>query len=162
MMLKNAALLGALLSTAFYSLASAAPCRDDRVTLRDNGSVASFTVEIADTDELRSRGLMFRESLPQFSGMLFIYDAPTSANFWMRNTPLPLDMLFIDETGVVTRIGREAVPFSEEIVPGGDGVLMVLEINGGTADLLGLSEGAQMQYPGLDQSIAVWPCDPQQ
>jgi uncharacterized protein len=158
-MLRKVIVLGAAIATLLSSIASAAPCRPDQVSLRNNGSVASFAVEIADTNALRASGLMFRESMPRFSGMLFIYDTPQSVNFWMRNTPLPLDMFFMDETGLVKRVARDAVPFSEEIIPGGDGILMVLEVNGGTADMLGLTEGAEMQYPGLDQSTAVWPCE---
>ncbi|MFQ5623272.1 MAG: DUF192 domain-containing protein [Paracoccaceae bacterium] len=143
-----------LIQPAFASGA----CRPDIVWVRQDGNSARFSVEVADTGELRSKGLMFRESLARFAGMLFVYDVPQDVYFWMRNTPLPLDMLFVDKRGVVTRIARDTVPFSEQTIFGGNDVLMVLEVNAGTVDALGLAEGAEIRHPRLDRSVAAWPC----
>lgn len=126
--------------------------------LRGDWGTARFSVEVADTAQERSRGLMFRESLPRSAGMLFVYPRPQRVSFWMRNTPLPLDLLFVDAFGAITRIYRQAIPFDESPIPGGDGVLVVLEINGGLSDVYGFRPGDQMQHPAFDQNTAVWPC----
>ena len=115
-------------------------------------------MEVADTPETRARGLMFRESMPRSAGMLFIYDRPQRVSFWMRNTPLPLDLIFLDETGTVTRIHRDAIPFDETPIPGGGGVLAVLEINAGLSETFGFTPGDQMQHPAFDPADAAWPC----
>ena len=138
---------------------SALGCDMSYVEVRSGDTVVRFDVEIADTVEERAQGLMHRTDLPQFSGMLFVYDRPQPVAFWMKNTPLPLDMLFIEPTGRIARIARETTPFSTETVPGGDGILQVLEINGGTSDLLGIGEGAVIRHPTLDPELALWPCD---
>jgi uncharacterized membrane protein (UPF0127 family) len=101
---------------------------------------------------------MHRESLPRSSGMLFVYEEPGSPAFWMRNTLIPLDMLFIDAEGRVAHIHENAVPHDETPIPGGDGILMVLEINGGLARQLGVTEGSEMRHPALDPARAAWPC----
>ncbi len=101
---------------------------------------------------------MFVEDMPAMEGMLFIYDRPQPASFWMRNTLIPLDMLFLDETGTVTRIHENAVPEDETPIPGGDAVLSVLEINGGMAARFGIEEGSQLRHPDLPQDVAAWPC----
>lgn len=128
------------------------------VDLRGDWGQARFSVEIADTDETRSLGLMHRESMPRFAGMLFIYDRPDRAVFWMENTLIPLDMLFIDETGRVAHIHHEARPLDRTPIDGGADVLMVLEINGGMARRLGITEGSALRHPRLDPSQALWPC----
>lgn len=137
----------------------AAACRDDQVEMRGPWGAARFSVEVADTDATRARGLMHRESMPQRAGMLFIYDSPRRASFWMRNTLIPLDMIFADETGLVTRVHSRAVPLDETPIDGGDDVLMVLEINGGLAERFGIAEGSELRHPRLDQDTAAWPCD---
>ena len=148
-----------VLAVGAGAAAAKAECRDDRVDLRGPWGSAGFTVEIADTDETRSLGLMHRESMPRFSGMLFIFDPPPGrAVFWMENTLIPLDMLFLDETGVVTRIHHEARPLDRTPINGGDNILYVLEINGGMARRLGIAEGSALRHPRIDQAIAAWPC----
>ena len=149
-----------LMATAlllFAASTAAADCRVDRVDLRQSGGHVSFTVEIADDPEKRARGLMFRESLPQFSGMLFVNEVPQTASFWMRNTLIPLDLLFLDARGVVQHIHENAIPLDETAIPGGDDILAVLEINGGLSAMLGLRPGAHMKHPAFG-SDAVWPC----
>jgi uncharacterized membrane protein (UPF0127 family) len=111
-----------------------------------------------DDDAERAQGLMFRESLPKFAGMLFVYETPQPVAFWMRNTLIPLDMLFFDATGRLTRIASSAVPLDETPIPGGDDIRYVLEINGGLAGSLGIDLGAEIRHPALDQDAAAWSC----
>ncbi|MGY6534716.1 MAG: DUF192 domain-containing protein [Pararhodobacter sp.] len=139
------------------ALAQAA-CRDDAVHLRGAWGQARFAVELADDPQSRAQGLMFRETLPRSAGMLFIFDRPDRAVFWMENTLIPLDMLFIDPSGVVRHIHRQARPLDRTPIDGGENVLMVLEINGGLSDRLGINTGSELRHPRLDQAHAAWPC----
>jgi uncharacterized membrane protein (UPF0127 family) len=134
-----------------------AECRPDQVELRGPGGQARFTVEVADDDAERSRGLMFRESMAQSAGMLFIYESPRRAQFWMKNTLIPLDMIFADARGVVTRVHSNAVPKDLTTIDGGEGVRFVLEINGGLAKRLGIAPGSEMRHPAIE--APVWACD---
>lgn len=138
---------------------AAAACAPDSVELRGPSGVARFTVEVADTGAERARGLMFRESMARSAGMLFVYEAPQRASFWMKNTLIPLDMIFADETGRVTRVHSNAVPHDTTPIEGGDGVRFVLEINGGLARRMGIGPGSDMRHPAIPQATAVWPCD---
>jgi len=135
-----------------------ADCRDGVVELRGDFGQASFRVDLADDPEERARGLMFVEDMPRGKGMLFVYESPRRASFWMRNTLIPLDMIFADETGTVTRVHENAVPLDETSISGGDGVLSVLEINGGMAGQIGIEPGTQMRHAALPQDAAAWPC----
>lgn len=90
--------------------------------------------------------------------MLFLFDPPRPVSFWMRNTPLPLDLLFIDATGTVRRITAEAVPFAETLLPSGGEVRAVLEINGGAAAAAGIAPGDVLRHPAFDPVRAAWPC----
>ena len=148
----------ALALAALAGPAAAASCSDDRVSFRGNWGQAQFTVEIADDPQERGRGLMFREEMPKSSGMLFIYERPQAATFWMKNTLIPLDMIFLDATGTVRHVHHEAIPGDLTPIAGGDGILMVVEINGGLARRLGIDAGTQMQHPSIDAAAAVWPC----
>ncbi|MGY6411852.1 MAG: DUF192 domain-containing protein [Alkalilacustris sp.] len=140
------------------ALVAVAECREDLVDLRGAWGQARFTVEIADTPEAQARGLMFRDSLPRGAGMLFLYDRPQRVAFWMRNTFIPLDMIFVDDTGTVTRVHHEAVPLDETPIEGGPGVQAVLEINGGLARRFGIAPGTELRHPRMPQSDAAWPC----
>ena len=134
-----------------------AACRDDRVSLRGPWGQAAFTVEVADDVGERAQGLMHRESMPAGAGMLFVYDRPQHARFWMRNTLIPLDMIFADSTGLILRIHENAIPLDETVIDGGEGVSHVLEINGGLSARLGLTAGSEIQHPTFKNSR--WPCD---
>ena len=90
--------------------------------------------------------------------MLFVYERPQVVSFWMRNTLIPLDMIFMDETGRVARIHENAVPLDETGIEGGDGIQFVLEINGGLAGQLGIVEGSQLRHPSIGNNAA-WACD---
>jgi hypothetical protein len=136
-----------------------ADCRPDSVSLRGpDGAMMQFRVEVADDDAERARGLMFREDMSPSAGMLFLYESPRRAQFWMKNTLIPLDIIFADEAGRVTRVHSDAVPMDTTGIDGGEGVLAVLEINGGLAARLGIGPGFEMRHPALDQDIAAWPC----
>nr|WP_245873081.1 DUF192 domain-containing protein [Albidovulum inexpectatum] len=125
---------------------------------RWDGGAARFSVEIADDESERARGLMHRESLPRGAGMLFVYDRPGPVAFWMKNTLIPLDMIFVAPDGRVTAVHSMAKPLDLTPIPGPSDTVMVLEINGGLARALGLGPGAVMRHPRLDQDKALWPC----
>ncbi|MEM8629766.1 MAG: DUF192 domain-containing protein [Pseudomonadota bacterium] len=132
-------------------------CRDDTVHLRNEGSVARFGVELADTPVKRSEGLMFRESMGASQGMLFIYERAQPVAFWMRNTLIPLDMIFMDARGVVQKVHENAVPLDITTIEGGDSIQFVLEINGGLARGLGITEGSVLRHPAIGPEAA-WAC----
>lgn len=136
-----------------------AACRDTVVDLRGDWGAARFTVDVADDAAERAQGLMNVPQMPASKGMLFVYEQPQTASFWMRNTLIPLDMIFMDPTGTVTRVHENAVPLDETAIPGGDNVLLVLEINGGLAGRLGIVPGSQLRHPLVPQNGAAWPCD---
>lgn len=143
---------------AWAGAASADACTDERVSLRGDWGQAHFNVDIADDAKERARGLMFVEEMPQSTGMLFVYEWPQRVSFWMKNTLIPLDLIFMDDSGTVQRIAHDAIPGDLTPIPGGDDILVVLEINGGLARRMGITEGAQMRHPVFDQTTAAWPC----
>ncbi|MEZ5796584.1 MAG: DUF192 domain-containing protein [Paracoccaceae bacterium] len=138
---------------------AASGCAPDRVDLRWPGGRQSFAVEVADDADERATGLMFREQMDPASGMLFVYEQPQRVAFWMKNTLIPLDMVFADATGRVTRVHSMARPQDETPIPGGNEVKFVLEINGGLAARLGIEPGAELRHP-LVGAGAAWSCDP--
>ena len=121
--------------------ACAGALRVEPLTIHTARGPVRFQVEIADTDATRERGLMFRKSLAPDRGMLFDFHEPRLVAFWMKNTLIPLDMLFIDKGGVVVSIAREATPMSETPIPSGAPVVGVLEIAGGGAAAIGAEPG---------------------
>lgn len=134
-------------------------CAPDRLDLRWDGGKESFAVEVADDGEERAQGLMFRTELAPASGMLFVYEAPRRVSFWMKNTLIPLDMVFADATGTVTRVHEGAVPGDLTPIDGGDGVQFVLEINAGLAARLGIGPGTVMRHPAIPAATAAWSCE---
>ncbi len=133
-----------------------AQCRNDRIDLRDHGGSARFSVEIADDDAERSRGLMFREEMAEGHGMLFLFDPPRPVSFWMRNTPLPLDLIFIDPQGRVLNV-LQGEPFSDAPIPSDGVARAVLEVNAGLMRRYGLEEGTEARHPAFGDQAA-WPC----
>lgn len=150
--------IGFLVSFLFAQAAFADECAPDRVDLQGEWGQAAFQVEIADTAELRANGLMHRTSMPRRNGMLFIFDRPRPTSFWMRNTLIPLDMLFATQDGLVTRIHENAIPMDDTPIFGGDNIKYVLEINGGLSKLYGISEGTQLRHPSIPDDLAIWGC----
>lgn len=105
-----------------------------------------FQVEVADTNETRAQGLMFRTEMAPDAGMLFDFKAEQPVYFWMKNTYLPLDMIFIRANGTVARIEANTVPLSERSVPSGSPVRYVLEINAGRSAAIGLKPGDVVRH----------------
>lgn len=149
----------ALLALALMLPAGAwASCSDEVVQLRGDWGEARFRVEVADDPAERSQGLMHRTEMAASAGMLFVYPAPQRAVFWMRNTLIPLDMIFADVSGTVTHVHENAIPLDETNIDGGDGVQFVLEINGGLAGAMGIVPGSELRHPAIPAPDAVWPC----
>ncbi|HEY9037769.1 MAG TPA: DUF192 domain-containing protein [Roseovarius sp.] len=139
--------------------ASAEPaCRADQVQLRGEWGQARFSIELADDEAERAQGLMHRETMPQGAGMLFVYPEARTVGFWMKNTLIPLDMIFLDVTGTVTQVHSNAVPGDLTPIMGGDDVKAVLEINGGLAERMGIAPGTQLRHPSFAPDLAVWGC----
>jgi uncharacterized protein len=107
----------------------------------------AFQVEIVNNDATRERGLMDRRYMAADHGMLFEFDREAPVSFWMKNTYIPLDMIFIAPSGVVTHIAANAEPLSERVIPSGGPCIAVLEVNGGTAASIGLKVGDKVRYP---------------
>ena len=110
------------------------------------GARHRFTVEVARTSEEQARGLMERQSLGPDRGMVFTYQPPQAVAFWMKNTLIPLDIIFISPGGQILRIEANTVPLSEDPVGSGDAVEAVLELAGGRAAELGISAGDKVQW----------------
>jgi uncharacterized membrane protein (UPF0127 family) len=111
------------------------------LTVATESDAFMFTVEIADTEELRTRGLMFRQRLPEDRGMLFDFESPRPVSMWMKNTYISLDMLFIREDGTIAYIAENTVPKSLDTIGVSEPVLAVLELAGGTARKRGIRAG---------------------
>lgn len=150
-----------LLLAALQAGAAVAACDPGTAELRGGARVVRFAVDLADDADERARGLMFRPSMASSAGMLFVYDRPQHAVFWMKNTLIPLDMIFADATGRVTHVHSGAIPHDETPIDGGRYVQFVLEINGGLADALGIVPGHQLRHPAIAQDGAAWRCDAQ-
>jgi uncharacterized protein len=128
----------------------AAPVRADgpeTLQIVTSSGTHDFRVEIAKDDVSRAQGLMNRPFLPADRGMLFEFDREAPVSFWMKNTYIPLDMIFISRAGVVTNIANKAEPLSERVIPSGPPCLGVLELNGGAAASIGLKVGDTVRHP---------------
>jgi uncharacterized protein len=138
-----------LLLVAWPVAAQPAPAEmpESRVIVEAAGGRFAFDVELALTPEDQARGLMFRTELAADRGMLFDFGEPRPASMWMRNTYIPLDMLFIESDGRIARIAARTVPLSEEVITSGVPVRAVLELRGGVTDLLGIREGDRVLHP---------------
>ena len=114
--------------------------------LRMGESILSLRIEIADTDSLRERGMMQRTSFPPESGMLFLFDREEVRQFWMGNTPLSLDLLFISADSVIIDISKYARPYSDEPIISAAPAQFVLEVPGGFVDARGIVEGDMVRW----------------
>lgn len=106
-------------------------------------------VEVAHTAEQRAKGLMCRRAMARDQGMLFTFDGETPIFMWMKNTYLPLDMVFVSRLGAVTSIAENAKPFSRELITSGGPAYAVIELNAGVADELGITEGSRVVHPAF-------------
>lgn len=116
------------------------------LTITTGKTTLKFRVEVARSASEQERGLMFRESLPNDGGMIFPMKPPRPASFWMKNTVIPLDMIFVRADGTIARIAAETIPYSLEPVSSGEPVAAVLEIAGGRAAQLGISEDDKVSW----------------
>lgn len=117
-----------------------------RLTFITSSGAHEFRVEIADTPGARSKGLMYRKSLPPDQGMLFAFRREEPIMMWMKNTYIPLDMIFVSSQGVVTKIEADTVPKSEAIISSGDPAYAVIELNAGVASKIGLKPGDEVRH----------------
>ncbi len=129
---------------------AAVACDPGKIEILASQGSLTFSIEIADDPDAQARGLMFRPALPADAGMLFIFDPQRPANFWMRNTMIPLDMIFIDDTGRVESIAERTDPYSEQVSSSEGDVRAVLEINGGLSRELGIGPGDQVIHPAFE------------
>lgn len=119
------------------------------VTIETGAGKQHFRVEVATSEKQKSHGLMFRSEMAPDAGMLFVYGSPQVVTMWMRNTLIPLDMLFIGPDGRIAHIAARAVPRSEKTISSRARVVGVLELNGGTARRLGIAVGDRVVSPAL-------------
>jgi uncharacterized membrane protein (UPF0127 family) len=142
-----------VLGVPFVLAAGAARAQEGELTFPHSSLVISttsrdikFEVELALDDAHRSRGLMFRKQLGPYEGMLFDFFQEIPVSFWMKNTLIPLDMLFIAADGTIKHVHANAVPLTTDAVPSLFPVRAVLEINGGSTALLGIKPGDQVKH----------------
>ena len=126
-----------------------ANCAEDHVHLSGSWGVARFAVELADDDAERAQGLMHRDSMERFSGMLFVYDAPQKVAFWMKNTLISLDILYFTAQGQLLNLHENAVPGDLALLRSSGPVQYVLEINAGLAKTLKLSSDTVLMHASL-------------
>jgi len=132
--------------TILSPVALAAMQRESLKIHRADGEVLVFDVEIARSERQKAQGLMFRRSLARGKGMLFPYQTPAVLTMWMRNTFIPLDMLFIHADGRIHRIEERTEPLSERVISSGAPVNAVLELAGGEAERLGIRPGDRVEH----------------
>jgi uncharacterized protein len=130
---------------AFGSVAPAQAAGAATIEIVSKTGVHAFAVELATDDAERSRGLMFRKELPEGRGMLFDFEHDQPVSFWMHNTYISLDMIFISGDGRIIRIAEKAEPLSDRLIPSGSPVRAVLEVIGGTAHKLGIAPGDRVE-----------------
>lgn len=153
----RSAAIGLCLGMSVCGAAVAQPaCSTDEIWLRGEFGTARFSVEIADTAETRSRGLMFVEQMPRSQGMLFVYPQERPLAFWMKNTLIALDIIFADAKGQVVSVAANAIPHDETPLHSLGDAQFVLEINAGLAAQLGIRPGVEMRHPRIED--AAWPC----
>jgi uncharacterized membrane protein (UPF0127 family) len=116
------------------------------LTIESSTGKHRFTVEVAQTQEQQAQGLMFRQSLAPDRGMIFPRDPPGDASFWMKNTLIPLDIIFIRPDGTIARIAENTVPMSLDPVPSLEPVSAVLELAGGRSAELGIKQGDKVSW----------------
>ena len=116
------------------------------LTIQSASGTHRFTVEVAETPEQQAQGLMNRQSLAPDRGMIFPRNPPGDASFWMKNTLIPLDMIFIRADGRIARIAENTTPLSEQTIPSGAPVKAVLEVVAGTTRRLGIAPGDRVAH----------------
>jgi uncharacterized membrane protein (UPF0127 family) len=136
-----ALLLAALPARALESFGTS------ELTIQTAAGPQKFAIELALSDAQMEQGLMFRRSLAPNTGMLFDFKSPTNVTMWMKNTVIPLDMLFLDGRGRIIDLHERAVPYSTDVIAARAPSRYVIELNGGTASRLGIKPGDQVTSP---------------
>lgn len=149
--LSGASLLGGAV-TVPSSAKAEAPLAANSLQIRTAKATFTFTVEIADTDAKREEGLMFRTQMAPEHGMLFDFKREQPVYFWMKNTYLSLDMIFVRADGTILSIAENTTPLSEALVPSGGPVRFVFEVVAGTAKRLGITAGDRVVHPRMRRS----------
>ena len=126
------------------------PIHPARLIAETDQGERSFSIEIADDGEERARGLMFRQSMADDHGMLFVFEQSRPLSFWMKNTPMPLDLLFIADDGRVIAI-LPGEPYSTAAIGPGEPARFVLELKAGTAQKSGIAVGDRLRHPEIDR-----------
>ncbi|MEO1530861.1 MAG: DUF192 domain-containing protein [Pseudomonadota bacterium] len=143
-------LLAVILAAGAPPAAADGPtCAVDRVIVEAAGGPVLYTVEIADEPAEHAEGLMFRTEMASDAGMLFLFETPRQASFWMRNTFISLDMIFIAPGGTVLNVAENTVPFSEAPQYSDGAAAAVLEVNAGEAARHGIGPGTATRHPTL-------------
>lgn len=141
--------LGLAFLVAGTAPAAAVEFSRDILVVQTRNAAHRFNVEIASDPEARAQGLMFRQEMAANAGMLFLYPQDQAVAFWMKNTYLPLDMIFIAADGSITQIVKNAQPFSENLIPSDRYVRGVLEVNAGITNQLDIQVGDHVVYKGF-------------
>ena len=132
---------------AFAEETAPSQASDQKLEILTASGTHEFSVEVMRTEKELERGLMFRRYLPQNRGMLFDFGVERPIMMWMKNTYLPLDMIFINHSGKVVGLAEQAEPLSQKIIPSGAPAYGVLEVNAGTAAKIGLKIGDTVHHP---------------
>ena len=144
------AVVGTAILSSFNSIAGENCDWEELIIYNGIKRQATFCVELATTYSERQQGLMFRNDMEFNEGMMFVYDKPQRVSFWMKNTSIPLDIIFADDSGTVTKIFKNAIPLSTASIFGGENVQYVLEINAGLSKSLGIKVGNILQHRLID------------
>jgi uncharacterized membrane protein (UPF0127 family) len=140
------AALVSLWSAALFPAQAQQTFPKSELSIQSGDKTHAFTVEIARTTDQRAQGLMWRRKVPRGTGMLFLHPSDRVLKMWMKNTLVPLDMLFIDRTGTIVRIKERTVPHSTAVISSGRKARAVLELAGGTASRLGIKPGDRVRH----------------
>jgi uncharacterized membrane protein (UPF0127 family) len=131
----------------FVAASLARPIGQQTIEIATKSGVHVFTVKIVDNDADRAKGLMYRKELPEGQGMLFDFHRDQEVSFWMQNTYIPLDMIFIRGDGRISHIAENTEPLSTRLIPSNGPVRAVLEVIGGTSRKLGIAAGDRVASP---------------
>ena len=146
-----AVLAASRLPSAADGLAMVLATDPDRLTVQTRSGEPSFSIEVAASPTERERGLMFRQTMPDDHGMLFVFKGPSQLGFWMKNTVMPLDLLFIGEDGTVKAV-LPGEPYSEALISPGVPTQFVLELKAGTAKADDIEAGDTVRHPAISQA----------
>ena len=136
-----------LILSLFFPFGPSWAAGEQTVEIASKTGVHIFSVEVVDNDADRAKGLMYRKELPEGRGMLFDFHRDQEVSFWMQNTYIPLDMIFIRGDGQILRIEENTVPLSTRMIPSRGAVRAVLEVIGGTSRKLGIAPGDRVASP---------------